>query len=362
LPSTHSSLNRAGRWFLESGIQEASGGVARYYRPDAGRNADVSTEITGYAVSALAHLYRRTGRGDYLDAASRAADFLAGQAWDRALNIFPFEHSPNGAPAAALAYFFDCGIIARGLLALWRVSGEPKHRDAAIQCGRSMIRDFTCGTAFHPILSLPGKSPLAYEQRWSRRPGCYQLKSAMAWHELFVATGEAVFEQHYERAVAEGLATHGAFLSGEPDREKVMDRLHAYAYFLEGLLPVAGRPECAAALGEGILRAAGELRAIAPVFERSDVWAQLLRLRLYAAALGALALDRDAAGEEASKAAEFQFEHTDPRIRDGFWFGRKQGQLLPFVNPVSTAFCAQALDMWRQYETGEFRPLIESLI
>jgi hypothetical protein len=362
LSSTHSSLNRAGRWFLESGIQEASGGVARYYRSDAGRNAGVSTEITGYAVSALACLYRRTGRGEYLDAAARAADFLADQAWDRALNIFPFEHSPNGAPAAALAYFFDSGIIARGLLAIWRVKGEAKHRDAAIQCGRSMIRDFTCDAAFHPILSLPGRSPLAYEPRWSRHPGCYQLKAAMAWHELFVETGEAVFEQHYERAVAEGLATHGAFLSGEPDREKVMDRLHAYSYFLEGLLPVAERAECAAALGEGISRAAGELRAIAPLFERSDVYAQLLRARLYAAALGAVALDRDAAGEEASKAAEFQFEHTDPRIRDGFWFGRKQGELLPYVNPVSTAFCAQALDMWRQYETGEFRPLVESLI
>ena len=55
---THSSLSRAGRWFLESGIQDDSGGVARYYRSDVGRNAGVSTEITGYAVSALVYLYR----------------------------------------------------------------------------------------------------------------------------------------------------------------------------------------------------------------------------------------------------------------------------------------------------------------
>jgi hypothetical protein len=162
--------------------------------------------------------------------------------------------------------------------------------------------------------------------------------------------------------VAASLATHGAFLEGEPDREKVMDRLHAYAYFLEGLLPCAARPECAAAMREGIARASNELRAIAPLFERSDVYAQLLRMRLYASALGAVPLDRVAAGQEASKAAEFQFEDTDPRIRDGFWFGRKEGALLPYVNPVSTAFCAQALDMWRQFEAGEFRPVIESLI
>jgi len=361
LSSTHSSLNRAGRWFLESGIQEPSGGVARYYHSDTARNARISTEITGYALSALCYLHQRTGRGDYLDRAARAADFLVDTAWDRTLAIFPFEHCFNGA-APALAYFFDSGIIARGLLAYWRLTRADRYRDAAIECGRSMIRDFTAGGACHPILSLPGKQPLAYEPRWSRSPGCYQLKSAMAWLDLFNVTGEEVFEKYYERALEQGLGSHETFLSSEPDREKVMDRLHAYSYFLEGLLPCAARPECAAALREGLARAGMELRAIAPAFERSDVYAQLLRVRLYASALSVGSLDRAAAEQEASQAAGFQFEDTDPRIRDGFWFGRKGGAMLPFVNPVSTAFCAQALDMWRQFEAGEFRPAIESLI
>ena len=73
---TITSLERAGRWFLESGIQEASGGVARYYRQDLARNAHVSTEITGYAVSALVYLHQRTGRGDFLEAAARGAGYL----------------------------------------------------------------------------------------------------------------------------------------------------------------------------------------------------------------------------------------------------------------------------------------------
>jgi hypothetical protein len=45
--------HRALRWFQESGIQEASGGVARYHLLAEGRNLPLSTEITGYAVSAL---------------------------------------------------------------------------------------------------------------------------------------------------------------------------------------------------------------------------------------------------------------------------------------------------------------------
>ena len=44
---------RAGDWFRQSGIQEASGGVARYYRTDLKRNHPLSTEITAYALSAL---------------------------------------------------------------------------------------------------------------------------------------------------------------------------------------------------------------------------------------------------------------------------------------------------------------------
>ncbi len=359
---TVSLLERAGRWLLQSGIQESTGGVARYYRSDLGRNARVSTEITGYAAGALVYLHQRTGGGAYLDAARRAADFLVQRAWDRGLGLFPFEWAANGSAGPALAYFFDSGIIARGLLAVWRATGESRYLESAMDCGRSMARDFAAPEAIHPVLALPSKAPLEYEARWSRSPGCYQLKAALAWHELRAAGGEAEFEGHYERAAAAACAAHAGFLAGEADREKVMDRLHAYSYFLEGLLPLAGRAECAAAAREALARVAAELRAIAPAFERSDVYAQLLRARLYYAALGVAPLDRAAAEFEASRAAEFQFEHTDPRIRDGFWFGRKNGELLPFVNPVSTAFCAQALDMWRQFGKGEFRPVVESLV
>src|ERR1700744_1988281 len=55
------ALEQAGCWFLRSGIQEPSGGVARYFLADAGRNKPVSTEITGYAASAFSYLYSVTG-------------------------------------------------------------------------------------------------------------------------------------------------------------------------------------------------------------------------------------------------------------------------------------------------------------
>jgi len=119
-----------------------------------------------------------------------------------------------------------------------------------------------------------------------------------------------------------------------------MDRLHAFAYFLEGLLPCAAEERCAAAIRDGIRRMACHLREIAPAFERSDVYAQLLRLRVYADAAGVAPLDRAAAQQEAAALESFQAENG------GFYFGRKGGVVLPYENPVSTAFALQALALW----------------
>lgn len=356
------AAQRAGRWFLESGIQEPFGGVARYYRSDLGKNAAVSTEITGYAISTLLYLHGRTASSEYLDAALRAGRFLTRAAWDRSARTFPFEFALNGDLPDAAAYFFDAGIIVRGLLALWRVTREAEFLEASLACAESMAGDFQAGSDFHPVLKLPTKQPAPRENRWSRDAGCYQLKSALGWYELSEESAVAAFRPHYEKVLDYGLRTHAAFLPGDAQPERVMDRLHAYCYFLEGLLPCAERPECAQALAEGIRRVQRLLSDIAPQFERADVNAQLLRLRLFAAELRALPLDREDAQREAETVAGFQFRQGDRRLAGGFCFGRRGQQLLPFANPVASGFCAQALEMWRQYQAGESQPYWRTLI
>jgi hypothetical protein len=321
-------IARAGDWFVSSGIQEPNGGVARYYRTDLKRNAPVSTEITGYALSALVYMGRR-------EHAAAAANFLC-DAWDAGAGAMPFELA-----APAFAYFFDSGIIVRGLLAAWRKLGEQRYFDTARAIGQHMLRDHAAGEDFHPILELPGRAPLERDRlRWSRSAGCYQLKSAMAWHDLARATGDALFAAAYDGVLDYSLRTFASFLPGHPERLKVMDRLHAFCYFLEGLMPRAKDPRCCAAIHDGIERVSALLREIAPEFERSDVYAQLLRARLFADRLGVAPLDREAAEFEASQLATFEAPDG------GFYFGRKGGKWLPFVNPVSTAFAAQALAMW----------------
>jgi len=398
---------RAGEWFLRSGIQTPVGGVARYYRLDLGRNHAVSTEITGYAASALVFLAvghasacpgersspaadtsvcatpesgvtsaaggcrserlvteerassarldklkhvlhknadKSVGAADtsvcatpesgvrMLERARAAARFLTG-AWDAESGAMPFEIDP-----AQFTYFFDCGIVVRGLLAVWRATGDAECLDCARRVGDSMMRDFRAPDGeFHPILALPGKYPIARDPlRWSRSPGCYQLKAGMAWWDLWEATGDACYRELYEGMREVSLRTERDFLPGHTERRKVVDRLHAYLYFLEGLLPMP----CAEAIGGGIARVAALVRELAPEFERSDVYAQLLRIRVFADAVGVAPLDRTAAQWEAERLAEFAAEDG------GFYFGRSAGTWEPYINPVSAAFALQALALW----------------
>jgi len=323
--------------------------VARYYCVDLERNRPVSTEITGYAASALVYLHSATGDPRYLERAVAAAQFLTRRAWDRGSGTMPFELDP-----AEFTYFFDCGIIVRGLLSVWRASGEDEFHDVALELGRRMATDFVSEQGdFHPVLALPGRRPIDRDaMRWSRASGCYQLKAAMAWWDLFEATGDGGFQAPYERALAFSLRQSTGFLPGHADPLKVMDRLHAFLYFLEGLLPRASEAPCAAAIAEGIRRVEGFLREIGPRFVRSDVYAQLLRIRLFADWNGAAPLDRQAACKEAEALAAFQAASADPRIDGGFYFGRKGAEWLPYINPVSTAFAMQALALWECHARG----------
>ena len=283
-------------------------------------------------------------------------------AWDGQLKLFPFEHSFNGAKPEPLAYFFDSGIIVRGLLAVWRVTQERRFLDTAVRTGQGMIGAFLGSESTHPILALPSGDPLAYQPRWSASPGCYQLKSAMAWFDLFEETGDPEFETAYESSLTRALADAGRFLPGDENPERVMDRLHAYLYFLEGMLPCAGRKECAEAVRSGIGEVGQLIVDIAPRFARSDVYGQLLRMRIFAADLDIMAMPDEQAANDAMQAANFQFAGGGPRFEGGFGFGNKLGEMMPFVNPVSTAFCAQALDMWHGYLENRSVPDRKALV
>jgi hypothetical protein len=326
----NSSLARAGQWFLDSGIQEPSGGVARFYQSDIRKNKPISTEITGYTASALVYLFTVTGDQIYLDRARQTVQFLVKCVWNQDLRTFPFEYPSDR------TYFFDCGIIIRGLLAVWHQTKEEELLAVAHSACRGMIGDFRAESGYHPTLELPGKEPVARTPHWSRSSACYQLKSAMAWLDTAELTGDESLRSAYTEMLELSLADHAHFLSGA-DTYGTMDRLHAYGYFLEALTPVLDRPECAAAFSSALESVSRNFQEISPTFARCDALAQLVRARIY----GGYSVP-DA---EIDALAAFQVTSEDPRIDGGFLFGHRDGQPSPHVSPVSTAFALQALEM-----------------
>ena len=353
------SIARAAHWFLESGIQDPSGGVGRFYQSEIQQNKPVSTEITGYTASTLIYLFNITGDHAFLDRARQTARFLLDHAWNPALQTFPFEYPSPSAVSNHRAYFFDCGIIIRGLMAVWHQTREDQILETAHAASRGMIADFKAGPDYHPILELPSKTPLPRTAHWSRSSGCYQLKSALAWYDVAEQTGDSALRNAYLEMLQTALSTYPSFLPATTPHQ-TMDRLHACSYFLEALIPVLHRPDCAAACADALAAVARNLHQIAPTFARSDVYAQLLRARINCAAI--VPMDHEAAAREATALQQFQATSDDPRIDGGYFFGRRDGILSPHVNPVSTAFALQAIEMWRAYQTGIQPPCRQFLI
>jgi hypothetical protein len=355
---------RAGlEWLAHSGIQAESGGLSRYYRADLLEYKNISAEITGYGIQAFLQL-PMPGDPGLLSNALRAGQFLCYDAGDSSSGLFAFEVPAQDPRSCRLAYFFDCGIIIRGLLSLWHTTSDPMYLERAERCGATMMgRMSRVDGSFFPVLDLDSQVPSASPAGWSLDAGVYQLKTGIGFMELAELTSSGVFSSTAEQLLNWSLRQHEMFLPGDSEPSRIADRLHAYCYFLEGLLPfVEHRFDCALVLQGGITRVDLLLDQVRSDLERCDVIAQLLRLRLLGDYMGMVELDNSAASREAESLLRFQLHTDDRRTNGGFAFGRREGQLLCDVNPVSTIFALQALRMWNDHENGELRMNWQELI
>jgi len=355
---------RAGlAWLAHSGIQTESGGVSRYYMGDTGQYRAISTEITAYAIQAYLGL-PMPGDPGLLSHALRAGQFLCYDTGESPVGLFPFEVPLTGFPPSNRVYFFDCAIIIRALLALWHVTADPQYLERAERCGAALMGQMSrVDGSFFPLLDLSSGVPTLGSKIWSVESDVYQLKGALAFLELADATGSTVFAKTADNLLNCSLRRQEIFLPGAAEPDRVSDRLHAYCYFLEGLLPFLERRfECAQILQAGITKVEKLSLETRRALERSDVVAQVLRLRLMADYIGVVELDISAASWEADRIPAFQLFTPDKRTNGAFSFGRRAGKLAPHANPASTVFCLQALRMWRDYGNGELRTTWRELI
>ena len=112
------------------------------------KNVTISTEITGYAVSTFSYLHAITGD----------PSLIARRRWDRLASWRRMRGTRTRIPFLlrldrTRAYFFDVGIIVRGLLATGADEFCQRARDGAL----SLAFDFIGDGEFHPIIQLPDK-------------------------------------------------------------------------------------------------------------------------------------------------------------------------------------------------------------
>ena len=351
-----SCIRSAWQWLSRSGIQNESGGVARFYRADIQEYRDVSTQSTAFFISTFLRL------GDYSQdsapyEALRAGGFLLDRAFHRSKELFAHEVCDEDNSPSAFAYFFDCTIIIRSLVDLWKATKEPAYIECAERCGFALQNLMSrMDGSFFAVYDFARDQPLDDGETWSTQPEVYQLKASLALQELTDATGLPEFVAMSDTLRRWCLKRHESFVPDFGDSEERMSQLHAYCYFLEGLLQEASQDmDCSRALQWGILRVENLMEEIGPEFQRSDVLAQLLRLRFYADTFGVLEIDRATVESEVAALIEFQQQSSDPRVDGGFAFARRGAELVHHINPLSTVLALQALTMWESAERGAFR-------
>ena len=363
LPAVNASIHSGLRWLTRSGIQDESGGLARYYRAAEDKYEGLSTAATGYFISGLLRCAEYPQETPPKEAAA-AGRILIEKAYDIEAELFLSDLGPAESNPRKWAYFFDCLIAIRALVDLWAATKNSAYLECAEKCGIGIKRNLSrMDGSFFPVHDIARDMPYEADEPWSLQAAVYHLKAMPIFLELSEATGLYEFKAMGQDLLKWTLKRYESFLEPDSDAERLMSRLHGYGYFLEGLLPEAGLDtECSRAFQFGLLEIENVSQEIGHEYHRCDVIAQLLRLRIYADRLGIMELDYQQAGNEAAAIEELQMQSADPKVDGGFAFALKASVPVEHYNPATAVVAIQALQMWDQASGGSFRQGWETLI
>lgn len=338
----------AAEWLLDSGICRPGFGVAEEYRTDGREYAPVSKRATANYVSTLLWLFETRGETRYIDRALTAAQYLSRSSRD--LNESTLAGGNMACDRSANRRLEDGCAMLRALVESWRASQHAEFLTKAIECASAMQR-------------IPCLCP---------------LESARGWLELAGATGNARWQELYNRSLAWSLSSYRDVESEDGVRSvswasrATTTDLTSRCCFLEALLANLMRPrnrtsEAVPIFEKVFERTSKELRTFSrktgPDTEMpTEAYARLLRLRLNAAGLGLMKLDAERAEREASLIQEMQADQCDPRTRGAFYSGRPSNVFARVVGLTVTAVSLQALEQWQQYQDGCFRPALLQIV
>ncbi|MEZ4702999.1 MAG: hypothetical protein R2834_21885 [Rhodothermales bacterium] len=225
-------------WLIATPVRNTDPGQKRFgsfnhgVHEKTGRVPGQYTEITGYGVSLLAHLYRWHQEDRYLQAAREAAGFL--MRIQLPSGAFPHCPDPEGTCAEGEQYTFDTSMCTMGLMDLYRADPDPAYLDSARRAGEwlmSMQREDGAFLAkFIPKTGTPNTGNFFGDG------SCIHVKNAMALLKIADVTGEAAFDEAARRVCdyTLGLQASDGLFWAMPTKDFVFT--HAHSYACEGFL------------------------------------------------------------------------------------------------------------------------------
>jgi hypothetical protein len=261
----HEITDRIASWLLSSGIRiqagPEEGAVAGWLNTER-KPSFAYTEITGYYLSCMAFMHK-VGRSEPNVAlnADRAVAWLHAKCANGDVPLTRYYLQPGVSDWRNQAVFsFDLALVLRGLASVKGLVAESMRQDTIDTLRRYLCRFISSERQLVPYIHRGGK-PLP--DRWSTRPGPYQMKTAAA----LLCSGDWQDEKLKQAALNMYERWRAPFVPRS-------DELHAALYAVEGLI-LFGAYGC----HEAWKAAADQYERCAEHFTylRSDVVAQALR-------------------------------------------------------------------------------------
>ncbi len=349
------------KWLLHSGIQAKEGGFYAWEDTENGSYSFLYPEITGYAIILLCFLYTITKDDIYISRAKSAARWIINEAAHPASSILTRKYIMDAVEHYSFErgniYAFDCGMVAFGLLKLYRITDQIEYLNTAKGIIDFLINNMLKENGLiYPIYDSKNNKVLENNKRWSRQSGSFHCKLSFCLCEL-----ADIEKNDYYKNLAANLISSSVkhFYKGRRFITNISDEsshFHPYCYTIEGIIYYSYK------LGDNKYRKAAEdafdwilkfqesnggiptgvfedgRRKIA--HQRSDIQAQVLRLHhLLKNVNYAVNFDKDKLLSRL-----LQFQNLDQGYKGGFFFGTDEdGTYKKHSNFWCSIFALQAL-------------------
>lgn len=365
------SYEKITNWLLTSGLcilkkdDPNAGGVYSFFDTQNQTFSFLYPEITGYNISVMKFLHTQENFNSYLDIAKLSGSWLMNIQDKYGVIIMGVGSDQK---KSELAFSFDNGICAKGLLDLFEMTKDDKYKQYAKRLlewiSTNCIDDD--GT-IKPVMDLKSQK-FVEDSVWYMQKGCLHIKTAMPF--LQYSSYDSSFKKIGARICDNFINFQNLDGSFSIHESSKTINLHTHCYALEGLMyayyslnDARYLESCKKGL-DWILHKINDDGSVDLWFNYKDKSkacypiAQVIRLMILMDALEKQSKFKDAISHLVKFLLSLQASNPDPRINGGFHeeyyksiFGWKKRDR---INSWGTMFALQALIWFENYDILSF--------